>query len=113
MTDSKWQQVVPATGWLAVFVDPEKRELYSDRVAFWVWTRSVDVDGSTYDDAEGVLARTSLMEVKYQDESDYFVGYAHESDGMAIYAGEIDRVIERAAQKYKREQERYARKQAQ
>lgn len=90
-----WQGVAPATGWLAVFVG-EDGSLYTERVALWVWERDVDVDGTMYDGATGVLGRESMHPVEHADDAAYFVGYCHETEDIQVYTGRAQEVLERA-----------------
>lgn len=94
MQEQGWQGIAPATGWLAVFVR-ENGSIYTERVALWAWHRDIDVDGTIYDRAEGVLGRRSMEEVQYADDSDHFVGYIHESEDIKSYGPAIAEVLER------------------
>ena len=105
MKDQGWQGIAPATGWLAVFVRPD-RTIYTKRVALWAWKRDIDVDGTVYDRAEGVLGRSSMEEVEYADDSDYFVGYIHEAEDIGVYATRVEEVLDRVERKRKQREER-------
>jgi hypothetical protein len=87
--------MVPATGWLAVFVDTERR-IYTEHVALWAWKRDVDVDDSVFDRAVGVVGRQYMDDVEHSEDSDYFLGYIHESeDPQEVYGNRVDDLLER------------------
>lgn len=110
MSDVQWMGMVPATDWAALFVDPHTREVYVKPVVAWVWTRTVEPDGSVYDGAEGLMVEgRAVMEAEYHDDADYFVCYCHRSEKPDMDDAAIDRVIKDVERMRKVREERRGR----